>query len=104
MAGDASRGASDFLDGLLFDAFRKSAQPPRVHLFSGRTPYYERDVLPLVAFLEEQRVPCELELGDHTKHVPDLGLSYPGYLRRRLEELLAGTSAAPSPDRAAPLS
>src|SRR3954469_17339924 len=77
VAGDASQATSDFLDGLLFDAFRQAEVVPRVHLFSGRTLYYERDVLPLIRFLDELKIPNELELGDHTEHVPDLGLNYP---------------------------
>ena len=105
VAGDVSQATSDFLDGLLFEALRENRDdPPTVHLFSGRTLYYERDVLPLVAFLEEQRIDCQLELGDHTEHVPDLGLNYPVYLRRRLEQLLASDRrpAGRRPDLAVP--
>ncbi|HEY1359989.1 MAG TPA: hypothetical protein VGF21_16935 [Thermoleophilaceae bacterium] len=90
VAGDASRESSDFLDGLLFDAFRRSPNPPEVDLFSGRTDYLERDVLPLRDSLDELGVPCRLELAEHTRHVPDHGKAYPPYLRRRLEEILAG--------------
>lgn len=104
IAGDASEESCEFLDGILFEAFRGAGDPPQVHLFSGRTAYYDRHVLPLVAFLEQEDTPCELELGDHTEHVPDLGLNYPVYLRRRLEQLLAsdGRPAGRRPDLAAP--
>lgn len=88
VAGDSSQETVDFLDSMLFDAFRASPSPPRAHLYTGRTLYYERDVLPLVAFLEERGMPCELEVGDHTEHVPGLGLNFPGYLRPRLGALL----------------
>jgi hypothetical protein len=88
IAGDASEASSEFLDGLLFAALRESASPPRVHLFCGRTPYYEREILPLAAFLEDTGIEHEIEVGDFTEHVPDLGLNYPPFLRSRIETLM----------------
>jgi len=102
VAGDASQEASDFLDGLLFDAFSAAGSWPRVHLYSGRTPYYDRDVVPLMRFLDDLGAPYELELGDHTEHVPDLGLSFPGYLRPRIEGLLEELGRSDGRTAAAP--
>ncbi len=90
IAGDSSQEASDFLDGLLFEAFRAASDPPEVHLFSGRTDFLDRDVLPLKAFLEDLAVPCRLDLSDHTSHIPEHGRRYPPFLRDRLELILAG--------------
>jgi pimeloyl-ACP methyl ester carboxylesterase len=78
------------LDDLVFAAYRAAPAPPRTHLFSGRTPYLEHDVLPLARFLDGIGAPCELELSDHREHVPDLGVRFPPFLRSRLERLLAG--------------
>jgi hypothetical protein len=90
VAGGSSQADSDYLDALLFDALRAAAAPPRVHVYSGRgSPYYDRDVRPLLALLDELDVPWELELGDHSAHVPDLGLHFPAYMVGRVEDLLA---------------
>lgn len=78
------------LDDLVFAAYRAAPAPPRTHLFSGRTPYLERDVLPLARFLQGIGTPCEVELSDHLEHVPDLGVRFPPFLRSRLARLLAG--------------
>jgi accessory secretory protein Asp2 len=87
-ATDAEAGAR--LDALVFDAFRAADPAPRVHVYSGRgSPYYQRDVVPLLHLLDELGIPWELDLGEHSEHVPDLGLRFPGYLTRRLGELLA---------------
>ena len=89
VAGDVTDVDRAYLDGLLFEAFRAAAAPPDVHLYCGSgSPYRDRDVLPLVRFLDELGIPVDLELGDHSEHVPDLGIHFPGYMTRRMEPLL----------------
>jgi hypothetical protein len=92
VAGETDEEAGDRLDALVFDAFRAADPAPRVHVYSGRgSPYYQRDVVPLLHLLDELGLPWNLELGDHSDHVPDLGLHFPRYLSRKLVELLAAT-------------
>lgn len=95
IAGGRSAADREYLDGLLFDAFRVSQQRPRVHLLCGRgSPYREWHVLPLVRFLERLGVPVELELGDYSEHVPDLGRHFPSFLSGRVEMLLAPSESS----------
>jgi hypothetical protein len=90
IAGDTSEESANFLDQVIFDALRASSDPPAVHLYCGRgSPYYAREVLPLVGFLDELGIHCKLELGEHDNHVPDLGINFPDYLSRRTRALLA---------------
>jgi hypothetical protein len=89
VAGGAATDDGEFLDNLLFDAFRHADPLPSVHLFCGRgSLYYERDVRPLSRFLAQHGVPCEVELGDFADHVPDLGIHFPAFLTRQLGALL----------------
>jgi len=76
------------LDQLVFAAYRAAPVPPRTHLFSGRTPYLDYHVRPLADFLDGIGAPSELELSEHSEHVPDLGLRFPAFLRSRLDRLL----------------
>jgi hypothetical protein len=89
VAGGTSAEDGEYLDALLFDAFRGAKTPPRVHIYCGRgTPYYALHVLPLCRFLEDIAVACELEVGEYSNHVPDLGVHFPGYLARQLTPLI----------------
>jgi hypothetical protein len=89
VAGGTSAADGEWLDGLLFEAMRASAAPPQVHLYCGRdSPYHDRDVAPLMRFLGELGARADLTLGDHTHHVPELGLHFPGYLTATLASLL----------------
>jgi hypothetical protein len=89
VAGGTEPTDGEYLDSVLFDAFRGCSSPPSVHLFCGRqSPYYARDVLPLTRFFRTLGVTCELTLADYEDHVPDLGLHFPGYLTARLNSLL----------------
>jgi hypothetical protein len=99
IAGGSSPEDSDFLDAVLFDAFRASASPPHIHLLCGQeSPYNERHVQPLVALLEDLDIGYELSLGENSEH-NDIAIQFPPYLRRRLAELL-GTTIATMPWRA----
>ena len=91
VAGGDSPEDGQYLDALLFDAFRNATNPPRVHLYCGRgSPYYAEHVLPLCRFLDEIGVAHELELGEYSDHVPELGMHFPGYLVSRLTALIDG--------------
>lgn len=83
IAGGTSSHDRDYLNEVLFAAFRRSASPPHVHLYCGRDSYYyAHDALPLVHFLERRGISTELELGDHSEHA-DVGLHFPGYVTAR---------------------
>jgi hypothetical protein len=89
VAGGSSREDVEYLDALVFDAFRGAQNPPWVHLYCGSgSYYYTNHVLPLSRFLDGIRVACELEVGEHSNHVPDLGAHFPAYLVRRLTSLI----------------
>jgi hypothetical protein len=89
IAGGTIASDGDYLDDLLFDAFRTSPRPPDVHLFCGQgSAYYERDVLPLSRFLAARSIFCEMTVADFSEHVPDLGVHFPPYLTDRLNRLL----------------
>lgn len=105
IAGSSAQAPCEFLDGILFAALGAAAaegSPTRVHLYCGRgSRYYRRDVVPLIAWLDELGLPSELELGDHDNHVPDLGIHFPPYLARKIAALL--DEMRPAPDGAGPL-
>jgi hypothetical protein len=95
IAGGVAQADSDFLDEILFDAFRAAARLPDVHLYCGRgSPYLDHDVRPLASFLEQLGAACEVTLGEHANHVPDLGLHFPAYLTSRLAALLSEPAGA----------
>jgi hypothetical protein len=100
IAGGRSPADGEYLDSLLFEAFRSAEHRPHVHLYCGRgSPYYAWHVLPLIRCLESLGISVELELGEHSEHVPDLGRHFPGFLIARLRELLdlSGSSRASKP-------
>jgi pimeloyl-ACP methyl ester carboxylesterase len=95
IAGGSSPEDSDFLDAILFDAFRAAASPPHVHLLCGReSPYYERHVQPLVALLDDLEIGYELTLGENSEH-NDMAIQFPPSLRGRLAGLLRRRSPQP---------
>jgi hypothetical protein len=102
LAGGTSAEDRDYLNELLFSAFRQSQAPPRVHLYCGRgSGYYVDQAKALIDVLEPLRIPVELELGDHSAHVPDLGKHFPSFLTARLTTVLEEPVGAGTPRSAA---
>ena len=91
VAGGVSDNDRRYLNQLLFGALRDSPAHPHIHLYCGRgSSYYLAQADALIGFLDELRIPAELELelGDYGEHVPDLGRHFPAFLTARLTALL----------------
>ena len=89
IAGGSSDDDAEFLDAILFDAFREADSPPNAQILCGReSPYLELHVRPLAALLDELGLPHQVELVASSEH-PDIAVAFPSFLRARLGEIMS---------------